>query len=180
MLFDNGFQWCSVLSILVQTAPVLGGWYISAAAPELKFSQVKVKVKIMLLPTVSRPVYLGVKHPSGAQDQDFCYRQTVAGLLMWGALCDERTTLSFTVAVGLRQCSHSRVRVLRDSGSYFIVSDLSLPQPGEPCPCITQCKIDSLCNLGTDRMANTSSENSSSFGCIPVAVGTCWCYCAVP
>jgi hypothetical protein len=26
---------------------------------------------------------------------DFCYFQTVAGLLMWGALCDERTGLSF-------------------------------------------------------------------------------------
>jgi hypothetical protein len=29
---------------------------------------------------------------------DFYYSQTVAGLLMWGALSDERTGLSFTVA----------------------------------------------------------------------------------
>jgi hypothetical protein len=35
----------------------------------------------------------------------------VAGLLMWGAFCDERTGLSFTIAAGSRQRSHSRVRV---------------------------------------------------------------------
>jgi hypothetical protein len=34
---------------------------------------------------------------------DFYYCQTVVGLLMWGALSDERTGLSFTVAAGPRQ-----------------------------------------------------------------------------
>jgi hypothetical protein len=55
----------------------------------------------MLPPTVSRPVCLGIKHPSRASDQIFISVRTVAALLMWGALSDERTGLSFTIAAGL-------------------------------------------------------------------------------
>jgi hypothetical protein len=33
----------------------------------------------------------------------FCYSQTVAGMLMWGALSDERTGLPFTIPAGLCQ-----------------------------------------------------------------------------
>jgi hypothetical protein len=46
---------------------------------------------------------------------NFYYCQTVAGLLMWGALPDERTGLPFTIAAGPRQRSHSWIRVPRDS-----------------------------------------------------------------
>jgi hypothetical protein len=42
---------------------------------------------------------------------DSYYCQTFAGLLMWGALSDERTGLSCTIAAGPRQRSHFRVRV---------------------------------------------------------------------
>jgi hypothetical protein len=49
---------------------------------------------------VSRPVCFDVKHTSGAQDQ-ISYCQRVAGLLIWGALSDERTGPSFTVNAGL-------------------------------------------------------------------------------
>jgi hypothetical protein len=40
--------------------------------------------------------------------------------------------LSFAIAAGPRQRSHSRVRVPRDSCPYFTVSDSRLPQPGGP------------------------------------------------
>jgi hypothetical protein len=75
----------------------------------------------MIRPTVSRPVCLGIKHPSGAYDQIFYYCQTVAGLFMWGAVSDERTDLSFTIAADPRQRSHSRVRVPWDSRPYITV-----------------------------------------------------------
>jgi hypothetical protein len=63
---------------------------------------------------------------------DFYYRQMVAGLLMWGALSDERTGLSFTIAAGARQHSHSRVRVPWDSRPYFTVSNSKLPFSSPP------------------------------------------------
>jgi hypothetical protein len=50
------------------------------------------------------------KAPIWGLRPDFYYRQKVAGLLMWSALSDERTGLSFTIAAGPRQWSHSRVR----------------------------------------------------------------------
>jgi hypothetical protein len=70
----------------------------------------------MLRPTVSLPVCLGIKHPSGLMTRFYCrteygIRRIVAGLLIWGALSDERTGLSFTIASGPSQRSHSRVRV---------------------------------------------------------------------
>jgi hypothetical protein len=42
--------------------------------------------------------------------------------------------VSFTIAAGPRQRSHSPVRVQRDSGPYFTASDSRLPQPGGPGP----------------------------------------------
>jgi hypothetical protein len=66
--------------------------------------------------------------------QNYYYCQIVTGLLMYGALSDERTGLSFTIAVGLSQRRHSRVRVPRNSWLYFTVSDSRLPQLGMPGP----------------------------------------------
>jgi hypothetical protein len=59
---------------------------------------------------------------------DFCYCQTDEGLI-WGALSNERTGLSFTTTAGPRQRSHSRVRVPWNSWPYFTVSDWRLHQP---------------------------------------------------
>jgi hypothetical protein len=86
----------------------------------------------MLRPTVSRPLYLGIKHPSGAYDHIFISVLTVASLLMWGALSDKRTGLSFTIAADPRQCCHSRVRVLWDSRPYSTASDSRLPFSSPP------------------------------------------------
>jgi hypothetical protein len=46
---------------------------------------------------------------------------------MWGVLSDERTGLSFAIATGPRQRSHSRVRVPWDSRPCFTVSDSRHP-----------------------------------------------------
>jgi hypothetical protein len=65
----------------------------------------------MLLPMDSRPVCLGVKPPSGTQEQ-------IVGLLVWGALSDERTGLSFTIADGPCQLGthdHILLSQIRDS-----------------------------------------------------------------
>jgi hypothetical protein len=58
---------------------------------------------------------------------DFYYCQTIAGLLMCGALSDERMDLSFIIAAGPRQHSHFWVRGPWDSWPYYTVSDLRLP-----------------------------------------------------
>jgi hypothetical protein len=61
-------------------------------------SCLKVKVKFILRPTVSRLVCSGISHPSGTRDQFFFlfhrnYLETFAVLLLWGGLSDERIGL---------------------------------------------------------------------------------------
>jgi hypothetical protein len=51
------------------------------------------------------------KAPFRGLRPDFYYCLTVAGLLILGALSDERTSLSFTIAAAPRQRSNFRVRV---------------------------------------------------------------------
>jgi hypothetical protein len=63
------------------------------------------------------------KAPIWGLEPNFYYCQTVAGLLMWSALSDERMGLLFTIAAGLLQHSHSRARVPWDLPPYFTVSD---------------------------------------------------------
>jgi hypothetical protein len=61
------------------------------------------------------------KSPIWGLRADLYYCQTFAGLLIWGVLSDERTDLSFAIATGSGQRSHSRVRVPWDSRPYFTV-----------------------------------------------------------
>jgi hypothetical protein len=96
---------------------------------------------------------------------------------MWGVLSDERMGLSFAIAAGPRQRSHSRVRVPWDSRPYFTVSDSRLPFLSPPMtrratvevfdPTSTRVESwSSLYNLGTDRIENTASNSSSIVGCV--------------
>jgi hypothetical protein len=66
------------------------------------------------------------KAPIWGLRQDLYYYQTVAGvagLLMWGALSDEWTGLSFTGAAGPRQLSHSWVRA-RGTRDHILLSQI--------------------------------------------------------
>jgi hypothetical protein len=85
----------------------------------------------MLRPTVSRSVYLGIKHRSGAYDQIFYHRQTFAGLLMWDSLSDESTGLYLQCWWASPAQSFSG-RVPFDSRPYFTVSDSRLPVSSPP------------------------------------------------
>jgi hypothetical protein len=62
---------------------------------------------------------LSWKAPIWGLRPDIYYRRTFVGLLMWGAPVDERTGLSFTIAAGPRQCSHSLVGVPENSWPYY-------------------------------------------------------------
>jgi hypothetical protein len=91
-----------------------------------------LSLSLMLRPTDSRPVCVGIKHPSGAYDQIFITCVTVTVLFLWDALSDERTGLSFVCATGPCQRNLSRVLVAWDSRSYFTVSHLRLSFPSPP------------------------------------------------
>jgi hypothetical protein len=94
---------------------------------------------------------------------------------MWGALSDERTGLSFTIAAGPRQCSHSRVRVPRDSRPYFIVSDSRLFFSSPPTTRSATVEVlepsstrDSTCYLSVSDWTNlmrTKYRSSVPFCC---------------
>jgi hypothetical protein len=90
----------------------------------LNFLERRLSLRLMLRPTISRPVYLWINHPSGTYDQIY-YCQIVAGLLMWDALSDERTGLSFSIVAGPRQRSHSQVQVPWDSRPLSQIRDFS-------------------------------------------------------
>jgi hypothetical protein len=122
----------------------------------------------MLRPTVRRPSCLGINHPSGAYDQIFYCCQTVVGLLMWGALSDERTGLSFSIATGPRQRSQSRVRFTWNSRPYFTVSNLRLPFSAP----LTTRRVTALPH-GSNRIEITASKSSSFTVCLFVVPETC-------
>jgi hypothetical protein len=109
---------CRLQLLLVLASANILGSMSRGTHDHILLSQIRVflfpnewlTLSLMLRPTVSRSLCLGIKHPSGAYDQIFITDRQL--LVCWcGALSDERTGLSFTSAAVARQRSHSRVRV---------------------------------------------------------------------
>jgi hypothetical protein len=119
-------------------------------------------------------------------DLDYCL--TVAGLLMWGALSDERMGLEFAIAAGPRQRNHSRVQVPWNSRPYFTASDSRLPFLSPPktrratvevfdpastreSSCISSWPT--LCSLGADRIKVITFYGSVTVSYQCVSTVTC-------
>jgi hypothetical protein len=94
------------------------------------FSQSDIHVAAdYVIHSVTRPVCVGVRLSSGAHDQIFVFRLTIAGFLMWGTLSDERICFNLLVQLllGLTRAVTlgSKSRKTHD---HILLSHLRLPQ----------------------------------------------------
>jgi hypothetical protein len=115
-----------------------------------------------------------------------CCIHSIAGLLMWDALSDERMGLQFTTATGPHQCSNSRVRFPRDSQPYCTVSYSRHSHPGGPGPSCIHIPQEQggpvmppgtgwvvyLCMSLCRTIENTTSNSYSLAACVSAAAET--------
>jgi hypothetical protein len=100
------------------------------------------------------------KAPIWGLRPDIYYYLTITVLLLWGALSDERTGLSFIYAAGTCQRSLSRVRVPWDSRPYFTVSDLRLPFSSPPTT--RRVTVEEFDPASTRETPHSTAESSQS------------------
>jgi hypothetical protein len=84
-----------VAPLFMTSALDLGEWSASRFTPGERAPTTQKEVKVMLRPTVQSASLSWNKAPIWGLRPELYYCQTVAGLLMWGALSNERTGLSF-------------------------------------------------------------------------------------
>jgi hypothetical protein len=71
------------------------------------YLMISLSLSLMLRPNGQSASLSWNKAPIWGLRPDFYYCQRVASLLMWSALSDKRTGLSFTIAAGPHRRSHS-------------------------------------------------------------------------
>jgi hypothetical protein len=102
---------------------------------------------------------------------------SVAGLLMWCALSDDGTGLSFTNASGPQQCSNSWVRVSRDSWWYFAVSDARLSNLKDQVPVFISPGTGPCLEapIGSPYIISAQTQQRAPPLLVPLVLRTCIC-----
>jgi hypothetical protein len=119
-VFSLGIAWQRIWTVSsASVLTLLLAAYHLTTAPHLGIHWLWVsnsQVKVMLRSIVSWPVCLCVKLNQGPKTR-FLWL-SVVGLFMWGALCDGRMGLSFTIAAG--SCQHSYVYCLQNLAAILL------------------------------------------------------------